>query len=375
MTKTTDVLIIGAGIVGAACAFELSREKFSVAVVDANGIGLGATAAGMGHIVAMDDSEAQFRLARFSQELWQGLAPQLPADCEYRECGTLWVAANDQEMSEVQRKHREYANHSVASEVLDSCQLSQAEPHLRSSLAGALLVPNDAVLYPPCAALYFCRQAQAFGAKLHLGRRVESAGKGTVRLSDGTTLAAKTIINAAGELAPHVTPRIAIRPRKGHLVITDRYPGFVRHQLVELGYLKSAHSSDADSVAFNVQPRPTGQLLIGSSRQYDAPDNRVESHMISRMLERALEYLPALGNTSVIRSWTGFRAATPDKLPLIGPYPDDSTVLLAAGHEGLGITTSLATARLVADHLLSRKSEIPPEPYLPSRQFVESAYA
>ena len=97
--------------------------------------------------------------------------------------------------------------------------------------------------------------------------------------------------------------------------------------------------------------------------------------MISRMMQRAFEYLPALGNTSAIRSWTGFRAATPDKLPLIGPYPDDSSLFLAAGHEGLGITTSLATARLVADHLLSRKSEIPSEPYLASRQFVESAYA
>ena len=379
MTKSADVLIIGAGIVGAACAFELSREKFSVAVVDANGIGLGATAAGMGHIVVMDDSEAQFQLTRFSQELWRTLAPQLPVDCEYRECGTLWVAANDEEMSEVQRKHREYAKHSVVTEVLDSRQLSQAEPHLRTSLAGALLVPNDAVLYPPCAASYFCHQAQTFGATLHLGRRVESAGKGTIRLSDGTTLAAKTIINAAGELAPHLTPRVAIRPRKGHLVITDRYPGLVRHQLVELGYLKSAHSSDGDSVAFNIQPRPTGQLLIGSSRQYgtpdNIPDNRVEADMISRMMQRAFEYLPALANTSAIRSWTGFRAATPDKLPLIGPYPDDQSLFLAAGHEGLGITTSLATARLVADHLLSRKSEIPSEPYLPSRQFVESAYA
>lgn len=374
MTKTVDVLIIGAGIVGAACAFELSREKFSVAVVEANGIGLGATAAGMGHIVVMDDSEAQFRLTRFSQELWRVLAPQLPTDCEYRECGTLWVAASDLEVSEVQRKHREYTNHSVVTEVLDSRQLSQAEPHLRTPLAGALFVPNDAVLYPPCAASYFCRQARTFGATLHLGRRVESAGKGTIRLSDGTTLAAKTIVNAAGELAPHFAPRIAIRPRKGHLVITDRYPGLVRHQLVELGYLKSAHSSDGDSVAFNIQPRPTGQLLIGSSRQYDARDNRVEADMISRMMQRAFEYLPALSNTSAVRSWTGFRAATPDKLPLIGPYPDDSSLFLAAGHEGLGITTSLATARLVADHLLSRKSEIPAEPYLPSRQFVESAY-
>jgi glycine/D-amino acid oxidase-like deaminating enzyme len=247
-----DVLIIGAGIVGAACAYELAREKLNVTVVDANGIGLGATAAGMGHIVIMDDSEAQLQLTHFSQELWRALGPDLPADCEYRECGTLWIATDDQEMSEVRRKHREYSNHSVATEVLDSHQLSEAEPYLRSPLAGALLVPNDAVLYPPCAASYFCRQAQTLGAKLHLGHRVESAANGTVRLSDGTSLSASRIINAAGELASQLTPRVAIRPRKGHLVITERYPGLVRHQLVELGYLKSAHSSDANSVAFNV---------------------------------------------------------------------------------------------------------------------------
>ena len=76
--------------------------------------------------------------------------------------------------------------------------------------------------------------------------------------------------------AARLTPGLAIRPRKGHLVITDRHPGFVTHQLLELGYLKSAHGSDAASVAFNVQPRATGQLLIGSSRQYDVEDPAVD---------------------------------------------------------------------------------------------------
>lgn len=375
MSRPTDVLIIGAGIVGAACAVELAREKFTVAVVDSSAIGLGATAAGMGHIVVIDDSAAQFRLTHFSQQLWRALAPQLPLDCEYRECGTLWLASNDQEMSEVHRKHREYSSHSVPTEVLDARALSQAEPHLQPSLAGALLVPGDAIVYPPCAAAYLCRQAQSLGANLHLGKLVISASNGEARLSDGSTFSARTIINATGELAPQLSPRIAIRPRKGHLVITDRYPNLVRHQLVELGYLTSAHSSDGDSVAFNVQPRPTGQLLIGSSRQYDSPGNRVESLTISRMLKRATEYIPALANVSAIRSWTGFRAATPDKLPLIGPYPDDPSLFLAAGHEGLGITTSLATARLVADQLLNRPSAIPIEPYLPSRQFADSAHA
>jgi glycine/D-amino acid oxidase-like deaminating enzyme len=141
----------------------------------------------------------------------------------------------------------------------------------------------------------------------------------------------------------------------------------VHHQLVELGYLKSAHSSATDSVAFNVQPRPTGQLLIGSSRQFGAEESDVNQPILSAMLARAAEYLPGVSKLSVLRAWTGFRAATPDKLPLIGPVPGDDTLWLATGHEGLGITTSLATAELLAAALTGSEPAIAPEPYLPAR--------
>ena len=162
-------------------------------------------------------------------------------------------------------------------------------------------------------------------------------------------------------------PQLPVRKRKGHLVITDRYPGYVHHQLVELGYLKSAHSSVGDSVAFNVQPRKTGQLLIGSSRQFGAEHSEVDQHILSAMLQRAALYLPGIFTLSAIRVWTGFRAATPDKLPLIGAHPLDPSILLATGHEGLGITTSLATAELVADLLTNKNSAISTAPYAPSR--------
>ena len=92
--------------------------------------------------------------------------------------------------------------------------------------------------------------------------------------------------------------------------------------------------------------------------------------MLSKMLTRAVEYMPGLRGLQSIRSWTGFRAATPDKLPLIGPHPDFRSIYLATGHEGLGISTSLATARLLRDMLLNRASDIPQEPYLPARAFV-----
>ncbi len=362
------MLVVGAGIVGAACAYELAKEKIKVAVVEANEIGTGATAAGMGHLVAMDDSEAQFALTRYSQKLWEELRPRSPAAMEYQETGTIWVAADEDEMTEVQRKHDYYDARGVASEMLDTQALREAEPSLTKSLVGGLRVPGDAVLYPPCAAAFLMQEAVERGAEVYTGHAVTSIGGGTARMSDGTSFSAKVIVNAAGLHATRLTSGIQMEPRKGHLVITERYTGMIRHQLVELGYLKSAHSTRSDSVAFNVQPRKTGQLLIGSSRQYASEDRTVDEEIVGKMLRRAFAYIPELATLSAIRVWTGFRAATPDNLPLIGPSSADPSILLATGHEGLGITTSLATARLIADHLLGRASEIPSDPYLPSRQ-------
>src|SRR6516162_5326697 len=103
MSETFDVIIVGAGIVGAACAAECARQGLRVLVVDRGPIGGGTTGAGMGHIVVMDDSEAQFALTAFSRSLWHRLAGELPADVEYDPCGTLWVAADEEEMGEVRR--------------------------------------------------------------------------------------------------------------------------------------------------------------------------------------------------------------------------------------------------------------------------------
>jgi glycine/D-amino acid oxidase-like deaminating enzyme len=321
----------------------------------------------MGHVVVMDDSPAQMALTRHSQTLWQELSSGLPANVEYEQCGTLWVASDEEEMQEVHRKSELYGSAGVRTEILDSQMLAEAEPHLRQPLNGALLVPSDAVLYPPCAAGYLIAEALRLGARLYTPRRMLSASAGKALLDDGTPLHAAHIVIATGVDATQFLPQLPIRKRKGHLAITDRYPGFVRHQLVELGYLKSAHSSTADSVAFNVQPRRTGQILIGSSRQYNAEDTEVNHQILAAMIERAQSYLPDIGALSTIRIWTGFRAATPDKLPLIGPWPEDQSLVLATGHEGLGITTSLGTARLLADQLCGTKSEIPIEPYLPAR--------
>ena len=367
MPDRFDAVIVGGGIVGAAVAASCARAGMQVALVERDVIGGGATAAGMGHIVVMDDSEAQFALTRYSQLLWAELATSLPPPVEYERPGTLWLAADEEEMAEAERKHGFYRERGVPAALVSARQLLELEPNLRAGLAGALLIPEDAVIYPPTAAVHLSRLACDRGATLLMGSAVRQMGSGQVVLDDGRQLNSRILVNATGAWAPELCGGLAVKKRKGHLVITDRYPGFIRHQLVELGYLKSAHSVSSDSVAFNVQPRSTGQILIGSSRQYGDESPGVNQPILTAMIARASEYMPELGRLNAIRVWTGFRAATPDKLPLVGPIPGDDTVWLATGHEGLGITTSLATGELIASMVTGAEPAISPQPYLPSR--------
>lgn len=365
---TYDVAIIGAGIVGAACADRLSSEGLSVCVIDGPSEFAPATAAGMGHIVVMDDSDAQFALTSYSQKLWDEVASELPPEAEFENCGTLWIAADEEEMEEVDRKFWKYAEIGLTTEILDERSLRSAEPNLKKGLPGALRVPGDLVVYQPVATNFLLARAQAAGASISRNAAVSLVIDGLVETWGGERIEAQHIVISAGcgsTLLPELAK--AVKPRKGHLVITERTNTTVNHQLVELGYLRSAHGTDRDSVAFNIQPRKTGQLLIGSSRQYGSDDPSADLEIVAKMMKRALEYFPSAADAQATRIWTGFRPVTPDGLPYIGMVPGYEKVYAATGHEGLGITTALGTAALIADEILGRESAIPREPYSPTR--------
>ncbi len=364
--STSDVVIIGAGIVGAACADALARSGLSVRVIDAR-IG-GATAAGMGHLVLMDDNPAELALSQASLAQWQALRPALQReapDAAYTASGTLWVAANDAEMHEAERKHARLQALGVVCDLLDAAQLRRTEPLLAPQLCGALRVPGDAIVYAPNAAAWLLRR---HGARIQVTQaravRIDADG---VHLADGSRLSAGATVLAAGLHAAALCPGLPLRAKKGQLAITDRYPGWLRHQVVELGYIHSAHHSEGTSVAFNLQPRPTGQLLIGSSRAFDTQDRQIDNALLARMLRRALRYAPALAQCNIIRTWAGFRAATPDGLPLIGAHPRLERLWLAVGHEGLGVTTAPATGQLIAAQITGSVPCIDPAPYAPTR--------
>ncbi|AIM21339.1 NAD(P)/FAD-dependent oxidoreductase [Serratia marcescens] len=364
--RGVDAIVVGAGIIGAACAWRLAREGYRVSVVD--DCRAGATAAGMGHLVCMDDNPAELALSAYSLRLWREVTGRMPQACAWRGCGTLWLAEQANEMAIAEQKRARLAEQGVAAELLTAEQVAAMEPMLRQGLAGGLRVPGDGILYAPHAARWLLADA---GAAIDVVQGEAIAlDEAAVRLADGRELAAPVVVLACGLWANDLLSQPLLRAKKGHLAITDRYPPRVRHQLVELGYGASAHASDGASVAFNVQARPTGQWLIGSSRQFDSVDSSLDMPLLAAMLMRAQHFLPALAQLNIIRCWTGLRAASADGLPLLGAHPQHTWLWLALGHEGLGVTTALGSAALLAAQIGRQAPEIDDSPYLAARAFA-----
>lgn len=367
--RVAEVIVVGAGIVGAACAHELAARGMDVLVIDA--ARAGATGAGMGHLVSVDGSAAELALCRYSLALWRDIAPAMPAACAYRNCGTLWLAESDADRPAAEAKQAALAAEGIDSEWLDSKAVARHEPMLRRGLAGALRVTSDSIVYAPAAARWLLERG---GDRLRrLQAQVTWLDERRVQTDDGRWLAADHIVLANGLGANALLPDAALTAKKGQLVITDRYPQTIHHQLVELAYSQQAHAQDSASVAFNVQPRPTGQILIGSSRQPGDNDPAIDHALLARMLRRAQGFLPDLGRMTAIRSWAGFRATTADDLPLIGGWPDQPGLWLALGHEGHGVTTSLSTAHLLADAICGDTPAIDPTPYRATRHSARVA--
>ncbi|EDM77702.1 oxidoreductase, FAD-dependent, partial [Plesiocystis pacifica SIR-1] len=312
------ITVVGAGIVGAACARALVRGGAAVRVIDARAPGTGASAEGMGHVLALDHDPPTLALSHRSLELWHALAPALPQSAEWSGAGTLWLARTPDELERAWDEAEGLRGLGLRVERLDNDAARALEPCLSPTLAGALRVADDRVVYPPVVAAWMLAQARESGAEVTTGvgvRSLEPADQGErVVLDDGRALECEAVVLATGlgtgALLPADSPlRAAIRPRRGHLIITERLPtagalsplARLRHQLVELGYHDSVATRGATSVAFNLQPRSTGQLLLGSSRQDMDPSlplaalKAIDADTLGRMVARAQPFVPALG--------------------------------------------------------------------------------
>ncbi|MEU1422333.1 FAD-binding oxidoreductase [Kitasatospora sp. NPDC005751] len=373
-----DVVVVGAGVVGAACAYYAARAGLAVAVIDRGPVAGGTTGAGEGNLLVSDKEPGpELDLALLSTRLWRELAEELGAAVEYEPKGGLVVADTPARQDALRAFAAEQGTVGVTAEEIPGERLRELEPHLAPGLAGGFRYPQDAQVQPALAAAHLLRAARRAGAVLHTGetvRAVTTGPDGAVRgvVTDRRRLAAPAVINAAGtwggELAALAGVHLPVLPRRGFVLVTEPLPRIVRRKVYAADYVADvASGSAALQTSAVVEGTPGGPVLIGASRERVGFDRTLSVEVLHRLAAQAAALFPVLADVSVVRAYRGFRPYLPDHLPAIGADPRVPGLHHACGHEGAGIGLAPATGLLISEQLTGKRPELDLAPFRADR--------
>lgn len=373
-------MVVGAGTVGAACAFYAAGEGLRVALVDRGPVAGGTTGAGEGNLLVSDKEPGpELELALLSTRLWAelGAGTGFGTAVEYESKGGVVVASTTEGFAGLERLAAGQRAAGVAARPVAADQLRELEPRLAPGLAGGVHYPQDAQVMPALAAAQLVRAARAAGARLHTGRTVTGVlrdAAGAVRgvRTDRGELHAPAVVNAAGcwggELAGLAGVRLPVAPRRGFVLVTEPLPPVIRHKVYAADYLAGvAGGSAALTTSPVVEGTAAGPVLIGASRERVGFDRSFPVPALRALAAGAIRLFPFLERVRAIRSYLGFRPWTPDRLPVVGPDPRVPGLVHACGHEGAGIGLATGTGRLVAQVLAGRVPDLDLTPFRPDR--------
>ncbi|MFD8899325.1 NAD(P)/FAD-dependent oxidoreductase [Streptomyces ardesiacus] len=397
---TLKVVVVGAGVVGAACAFHAASAGLDVTVVDRGPVGAGTTSRGEGNVLLSDKEPGpELALARLSRTLWDEAGRELGADTlELEPKGGLVVASTDESLAALREFAARQEAAGVRAEPVD--RVRDLEPHLAPGIPGGVHYPQDAQVQPVLAAAALLRAAVRRGARFRTGEVVGAlttrdgdrtplgptplgptshgptshgpapvgpvlegpvpGGRITgVRTAAGEVLPADAVVNAAGTWGGEVGRRLGapveVLPRRGFVLVTEPLPPMVRHKVYSADYVANVASSDAGlETSCVVEGTRGGTILVGASRERVGFDTTLNTAVVARLAAQACRLFPFLRGVHLMRAYRGFRPYCPDHLPVIGPDPRVPGVVHACGHEGAGIGLAPGTGALVTAHLLGR---------------------
>ncbi|MEU1371788.1 FAD-binding oxidoreductase [Streptomyces sp. NPDC005803] len=373
-----DVVVVGAGVVGAACAYYAARSGLSVAVVDSGPVAGGTTGAGEGNLLVSDKVPGpELELALLSAALWRELAEVLPPAVEFEQKGGLVVASGPKSLATLTATAAGQRAAGVRVTAVAPDELPALEPHLAPGLAGGFFYPQDAQVQPALAAAHLVRAARDAGASLHPGQEVTAVLTGPtgavrgVRTRAGELLA-PAVVNATGvrgaELAALAGVELPVLPRRGFVLVTEPLPPLIRHKVYAAEYVADVSSASAAlQTSPVVEGTVAGPVLIGASRERVGFDRTLSLPVVSRLAAAAAALFPVLARAQVLRAYHGFRPYLPDHLPAIGPDRRVPGLFHACGHEGAGIGLAPATALLVTAAIRGDEPALDPGPFCPDR--------
>ncbi|MEV7087408.1 FAD-dependent oxidoreductase [Streptomyces sp. NPDC093085] len=382
-----DVLIVGAGVVGAACAYYCTAAGLRAAVVERGAVGGGTTSGGEGNILVSDKEPGpELELALLASRLWREAAEELgPGAVEYEAKGGVVVAGTEETAQGLRHLTAGQRDMGVDAVDIGADALFELEPQVTRRAVGGAYYPQDAQVQPVLAAAHLLRRARERGAVVYTGTTVtgfvrdrHGALTGVRTDAAGTpVLSAPSVINAAGtwagQLAELAGAPVPVLPRKGFVLVTEPLPRAVRHKVYTAEYVANVASGDAGlETSVVVEGTRAGTVLIGASRERVGFDRSFSLPVVRRLAAQAIGVFPFLAEVALLRTYLGFRPYCPDHLPVIGADPRAPGLLHACGHEGAGIGLATATGRLLAQRLTGQEPDLDLTPFRPDR-FEEAA--
>jgi len=382
---TNDVVIVGAGIIGAACARALASAGLGVTVVDRGTTAGGASSACEGNLLVSDKAPGpELVLAQYAATLWRGVVIDLGRQLgegfpsvEFDPKGGVVVTTTTAGAGPLLDFAARQRGAGVDARVMDAGEARRLEPDLTPRIEAAVYYPEDAQVQPAIAAEALMASARMHGARLLentpvLGPLLDSSGSLIGVSTVAGELRAKRVLVAAGpwsgEVAGLLGARLPVRPRRGELLVTTRMRHRIFHKVYDADYVGAVGSDDGSlQTSSVVESTRSGTVLIGSSRQQVGFDARLRVDVLSQIAAKAIRLFPFLSDVAVMRSYGGFRPFMPDHLPVIGEDPRLPGLWHATGHEGAGIGLSLATAELIRDLIQGHPTRIDAAPYSPAR--------
>jgi glycine/D-amino acid oxidase-like deaminating enzyme len=379
----TDVVVIGAGIVGAACARALARRGLSVIVVD-RGQAMSATSASCeGNLLVSDKGPgAELELALVATERWaqtvdeltDELGASLPA-LEFERKGGLVVAVTDEGSAPLLAFADTQRAAGVDAQVLTPERALELEPFLTPATTAVIHYPQDAQIQPVAAGEALLASARQAGAEVRTGVDVTGSiitgGRLVgVRTTAGDIPAGAVIVAAgpwSGVVSELVGAAVPVKPRRGMVLVTTRMPHSIFHKVYDGDYFGATQSKDAAlQTSSVVESTAAGTVLIGSSREQVGFDGQLRVEVLRELAAKAVTLFPFLTNAPVMRTYGGFRPYLDDHLPLIGADERLPGLWHASGHEGAGIGLSVATADLITAQMLGGTPLVDPAPFRPT---------
>ena len=378
--QRADVIVIGAGIVGAMCAFFTTKAGLKTIVIDRGAVASGTTGAGEGNIMVSDKSPGpELELALLSRDLWFDVGNEVGDSFELVAKGGLSIARRDPASLFALAKEQEKSG--VQLRVVNKKEIHELEPHMAPEIEYGVHYPQDAQCQPMLAAAQILHHVRRNGGVIASHQEVLSIER------NGGSLTIKTpnqvweadyIINAsgtwAGEIATRAKTELPIMPRRGFILVTAPLPQYVFHKVYDSDYVDNVASSDADlQTSTVIEGTKSGTILIGASRERVGYDKSINVDIIKKLAGQASSLFPILKSAQLLRVYNGFRPYSPDHLPVIGEDGNIPGLFHCAGHEGAGIGLSAASGRLITEMITGAKTLVDPTPFSPRRFQMASA--